>query len=65
MKTVLVVDDDRVILTTIVRFLTHYSEDLELVTAETGEEAVEILEQRSVDLLLTDLYMPGMDGFEL
>ncbi|MCP3961208.1 MAG: response regulator [bacterium] len=65
MKTVLVVDDDQVILTTIVRFLGHYAEDLELLTAKNGQEAVEVLEQRPVDLLLTDLYMPIMDGFEL
>ncbi len=65
MKTVLVVDDDPVILATIVNYLTAYSEDLELLTAEDGRQAVEVLERREVDLLLTDLYMPGMDGFEL
>ena len=65
MKTVLVVDDDPVILTTIVNYLTAYSEDLELLTASNGEQAVEVLEKQQVDLLLTDLYMPGMDGFEL
>ncbi len=65
MKTVLVVDDDRIILTTIVSFLSAYSEDLELLTAENGRQAVAVLERRPVDLLLTDLYMPEMDGFEL
>ena len=65
MKTVLVVDDDQVILTTIVKYLSAYSEDLELLTAQNGRQAVELLEQREVDLLLTDLYMPVMDGFEL
>lgn len=65
MKTVLVVDDDQIILTTIVNYLAAYSEDLELLTAENGQQAVEVLESRSVDLLLTDLYMPVMDGFEL
>ncbi len=65
MKTVLVVDDDQIILTTIVNFLAAYSEDLELLTAENGRQAVEVLERQPVDLLLTDLYMPEMDGFEL
>jgi CheY-like chemotaxis protein len=65
MKTVLVVDDDKTILATIVRCLSAYSEDLELLTAENGKQAVGILERRQVDLLLTDLYMPVMDGFEL
>ncbi len=65
MKTVLVVDDDQIILTTIVNFLAAYAEDLELLTAENGQQAVEVLEKQQVDLLLTDLYMPVMDGFEL
>ncbi len=65
MKTVLVVDDDPIILTTIVNFLAAYADDLELLTAENGKQAVEVLEGRQVDLLLTDLYMPVMDGFEL
>ncbi len=65
MKTVLVVDDDPIILTTIVNFLAAYSEDLELLTAGNGQRALEVLEGQQVDLLLTDLYMPEMDGFEL
>ena len=65
MKTVLVVDDDRVILRTLVAYLSSYSEDLELLTADNGQQAVEVLEREPVDLLLTDLYMPVMDGFEL
>ncbi len=65
MKTVLVVDDDQIIVATIVNYLAAYAEDLELLTAADGRQAVEILEQQSVDLLLTDLYMPVMDGFEL
>ncbi len=65
MKTVLVVDDDRVILTTIVSYLSAYSEDLELLTAENGRQALAVLERQPVDLLVTDLYMPRMDGFEL
>ena len=65
MKTILVVDDDPHILATIVKFLSAYSEDLELLTAGDGQQAIEVLERRPVDLLLTDLYMPVMDGFEL
>lgn len=62
MKTLLAVDDDPVILS-IIGLLG--SEELELLTASDGREALEILARRPVDLLVTDLYMPGMNGFEL
>lgn len=66
MKTILVVDDDAAILTTLVGFLTTFSDELEVLTARNGREAVETLDRhQEVDLLLTDLYMPVMDGFEL
>ncbi|MEM7584172.1 MAG: response regulator [Acidobacteriota bacterium] len=65
MKTVLVVDDDQVILQTIVAYLSSFSEELAVVTADDGRQALSVLETQPVDLLLTDLDMPVMDGFEL
>ncbi len=63
MKTVLVVEDDPGTRALIERSLAP--EHLELLAAGNGRKAVEILERRPVDLVLTDLYMPEMDGFEL
>jgi CheY-like chemotaxis protein len=37
----------------------------EVKEAEDGEEALDALEKDGVDLLLTDLMMPGLDGLEL
>jgi two-component system chemotaxis response regulator CheY len=37
----------------------------EFIEAENGEKALEALERAQVDLLVTDLNMPVMDGFEL
>lgn len=37
----------------------------EVLEARDGEEALEILRQRSVDLLITDIRMPKMDGIAL
>ena len=38
---------------------------LEVVTAETGTEAWQILERQSIDLVVTDFNMPGMSGGSL
>jgi PAS domain S-box-containing protein len=37
----------------------------EVVTAATGEEALEKLSNNQIDLMLLDVMMPGMDGFEV
>jgi CheY-like chemotaxis protein len=37
----------------------------DVVDARDGIEALEILEARQVDVVITDLHMPGLDGFEL
>lgn len=39
----------------------HY----EVVTAQSARQALRLLEQKSFDLILTDLAMPGMNGIEL
>jgi CheY-like chemotaxis protein len=64
-KTVLLVDDDPLIRSSIHRMLT--AERFEVVPACHGPHALELWEQRErpFDLVLTDLEMPGMSGFEL
>ena len=37
----------------------------EIVTAANGEEALEKLSGNQIDLILLDIIMPGMDGFEV
>ena len=60
---ILVVDDDAT-----VRFLMN--EFMETVgytsyMAASGEEALELLQKQMVDVVITDIMMPGMDGLEL
>ena len=60
---VLVVDDDpdkRMLLTVALQM-----EGYEVRTANDGEEGLEAVESRQPDLIITDVMMPKMDGFEL
>lgn len=62
-KRVLIVDDvesNRMILEEIIK-----SMGCEPMLAESGEQALEVLKEFSPHLILTDISMPGMDGYEL
>jgi two-component system response regulator YesN len=65
MKNILIVDDNTSILdglaTTFGILLRGYT----ILTAENGMKAVKIMESVPVDLILTDLSMPVMDGYGL
>lgn len=65
MKQVLIVDDEARLLKSIEAGLKSYKDNFAVITASHGKAAVEILESVDVDLLVTDLRMPEMDGFEL
>ncbi|MCW8140295.1 MAG: response regulator [Planctomycetota bacterium] len=63
MKTVLVVDDEPALAWGI--GLVLQDEGYAVVTASNGREALERLAGGPVDLVITDLMMPTMNGFEL
>jgi CheY-like chemotaxis protein len=65
MKTVLVVDDEPSVLFALSEGLSDRRSGVRVLTAANGIEAVAVLEGEPVDLVLTDLRMPDMDGFEL
>ncbi len=63
MNTILVVDDEKnylVVLETLLR-----SEGYEVITADNAKDALEIVLESDVDLVLTDMKMPGISGMEL
>jgi len=63
LKTILFVDDELQILRSITRLFmdTEYS----IVIAESGKEALDILENQKVDVIVSDMKMPNMNGYEL
>ncbi len=65
LNTILIVDDSRLTRKMIRRQVdTLGPEAAEVLDAESGEAALRVFESQRVDLLLTDINMPGMDGFE-
>jgi CheY-like chemotaxis protein len=64
MKTILAVDDERLVLQVWKRALLGIP-GVSVLTAQDGEEAKAILAQEPVDLVITDLLMPRMSGYEL
>jgi DNA-binding response OmpR family regulator len=64
-RAVLVVDDDDGARVVIARMLQEQM--ITVVTASSGAEAIALLsaEHRSIDIMLTDMTMPGMTGLEL
>ncbi len=65
MKNILIIDDDEFILFGLSKALGTYARNSEVLTAQHGKQAVEILNSRPVDLIVTDLKMPLMNGYEV
>lgn len=61
--TVLFVDDESATLNSLCRYLRR--EPYRILLADSANKALEILTQESVEILVTDLRMPGMGGLEL
>jgi len=62
-ETVLVVDDDPLVLDFIEDVISFYG--YSSIMATSGEEALKLAENQQVDLLVTDIMMPGMNGIDL
>ncbi|OIP40409.1 MAG: DNA-binding response regulator [Desulfobacteraceae bacterium CG2_30_51_40] len=63
MQTILIVDDEKNYLVLLEALLG--TEGYETLTASSAKDALEILRNSDVDLLITDMKMPGMTGMEL
>ena len=63
MATVLIVDDEPIVREVVVRYLER--EGHTTLEADHGDRARELLEQRTPDLVVLDVMLPGTDGLEL
>ena len=62
---ILIVDDHPNTAKTLARVMSQLGAGVEIFTAESGEGALELVHDKTVDLLITDMVMPGINGLEL
>jgi len=63
LERVLVVDDEEIIRNSLQRVLKEA--DYDVVTAANGQEALDKMSQLKIKLVLLDIKMPGLDGFQV
>jgi signal transduction histidine kinase/CheY-like chemotaxis protein len=64
-RTVLLVDDEPEVLQLFSRILTSAERGYRVLRAKSGRRALDLLRERRPDLVLLDLIMPGVDGFQV
>ncbi|MEW6076836.1 MAG: response regulator [Thermodesulfobacteriota bacterium] len=65
MKTILIVDDTKLARSFIAKKLEPFADEFSVLTAGNGQEALDLAQTVKIDLVITDIEMPVMDGFEL
>ena len=65
MDKVLIVEDDRIHLKRLITILGKHQDKFEVVPAGDGQEAIDILEEQPISVLVTDIQMPRVDGLVL
>jgi len=62
---ILIVDDDRSVTDILQMELEDCDPKMEVITRNSGYQALSLIMQGDIDLLVTDIAMPDMDGYEL
>jgi HD-like signal output (HDOD) protein/ActR/RegA family two-component response regulator len=65
MQRILFVDDEPKVLDGLKRMLHGMRREWEMAFATSGQEVLEILRAKPFDVLISDMRMPGMDGYQL
>lgn len=62
---ILIVDDEEDLTWSISKSLMRENALLEIICVNTGDEAFKVLEKNSIDLVISDLRMPGKNGLDI
>jgi two-component system nitrogen regulation response regulator NtrX len=62
-KKILIIDDEKSILDSLAGILSD--EGFQTVCADSGENGLKVLDEEEIDLVLLDIWMPGLDGLEV
>ena len=62
-KTVLTIDDDTAITELLAMLLRTHG--YEVITANSGEEGIELIQEKKPNIVVLDLMMPGVDGWQV
>lgn len=61
-KKIMIVEDSSLMIAVISNFIKKEEKDVEIISAHSGEEAVEMYKNEKPQLVFMDIKMPGMDG---
>lgn len=64
MRKILAVDDNKINLELLSQIIKMYYPEFKFLSTETGESGIAVAEKESPDLILLDIMMPGMNGYE-
>ncbi|WP_409345845.1 response regulator [Paenibacillus sp. MBLB4367] len=65
MKSILIVDDEPIIVQGLLNVVHDMEGELQAWKAHTAKEALQVMERHRIDILITDIQMPGMTGLQL
>ena len=64
-KRILIVEDEQALLYSMKVLIEQIDDEFEVYSANNGRQALELINGLDIDLLITDIQMPDMDGLEL
>ena len=65
MYNILLTDDEKIVIDSLTFILSkNFEKEIQLFSALSGPEALEIAETKKIDIVFMDIHMPGMNGLE-